>query len=41
MITDDFDVVCIAVDEAETDAPLVVDRNGMLPLPIANQGIMD
>jgi hypothetical protein len=39
VIVADFDVVRIAIDEAEADAPLVVDCYGMLPLPVASQRV--
>lgn len=30
MVVAELDVICIAVDETEADAPLVIDRNGVL-----------
>lgn len=37
MIITDFDVVRIAIDKSEADAPLVVDGDGMLSLPVGFQ----
>lgn len=31
MVVAELDVVRLAIDETETDAPLGIDRNGMLP----------
>ena len=39
MVVTDFNVVGIAVGEAKTDPPLVIDGNGVLPLPIALEGM--
>jgi hypothetical protein len=39
VIIRDLDVICIAIVEAETDSPLVVDGNGELPFPISLQGM--
>lgn len=39
MVVADFNVVGIAIDEAKTDAPLVVDRYGVLAMPIAPEGV--
>jgi hypothetical protein len=37
VIVNDFDVKCIAVDEAKADAPLIIDTNAPLPSPVAFQ----
>lgn len=34
MVVDDFDVVCVSIQPAETDAPLVVDAYAVLSLPV-------
>ena len=38
MIVDNFDVKCIGLAPAETDPPLIVNPNAVLPPPIAFQG---
>lgn len=35
VVVSDLDVVGISIDEPETDTPLVIDRDGVLSLPIA------
>jgi hypothetical protein len=35
MVVDDLDIVRVAVDPAEADAPLVVDANAVLAGPVA------
>jgi len=37
VVVAELDVVRIAVDEAKTDAPLVIDRNGVLPGAVSLQ----
>jgi hypothetical protein len=39
MVIGYFDVVGVAIREPETDAPLIVDRYGMLAGPIILQGV--
>jgi len=34
VVVADFDIERVAVDEPKTDAPLIIDRDGMLTLPI-------
>jgi hypothetical protein len=35
----DFNVICIAIPEAETDSPLIVDGYGELAVPVSFQGV--
>lgn len=39
VVITDFDVVGVAIDEAKADTPLVVDRYGVLALPVASKGV--
>lgn len=39
MIIADFDIEGVAVDVPKTDAPLIIDRNGVLALAIALQRV--
>jgi hypothetical protein len=39
MVIDDFDVLGAAVRPSEADAPLVVDANAVLALPVSPQGL--
>jgi hypothetical protein len=39
VVVAELDVVCIAVFEPEADAPLVVDRDGVLPRAIAFESV--
>ncbi len=38
MIIDDLDVIAVTITPDETDSPLLVDADGMLPLPVSVQG---
>ena len=39
MVIADFDIVGIAIDEAEADTPLLVDCYGVLALPVASESV--
>jgi len=39
VIIRDFNVICIAIPEAETDSPLIVDEYGELAVPVSFQGV--
>ena len=39
MIIRDLDIICIAILEAETDSPLIVDGNGKLAFSVSFQGV--
>ena len=39
MVVDDFDIKCIGLTPAETDPPLIVDANAVLPLALPFQGL--
>ena len=39
MVISDFDVKGIAIDKPEADAPLVVDRDGVLSFPVTAKGV--
>jgi hypothetical protein len=39
VVITDFDVVRVAIHEAEANTPLVVDRYGVLALPVASKGV--
>jgi len=35
VIITNFDIICVATNKSKTDAPLVIDRNGILSFAIA------
>jgi hypothetical protein len=39
VVITNFDVVGVAIDEAKADTPLVVDRYGVLALPLASKAV--
>jgi hypothetical protein len=39
MVITDLNVVSVAIDKPKADSPLIVDRNRMLPFPVAAKGV--